>query len=336
LACKKTKPSLDIINKCHDCNSDGIGVAWFKGNKVAYKKGLKPGDAFNLIQTLQLPFSMHFRMASCGGKDPLLNHPFEIDRKSPLVMEGECEQILLHNGHWGDWEKCLAAANIYPDKDDIMSDTRAIAMLLHNNMRFIEHIHGKFLVMDGATQTTSITPFTDFTEIDGILYSNTFWQYGGRNHSRYPATSRVTIDGWDESEWNYSPQGDVKTPTNTGNAAIPFNREHAANYSKRQLRKSIKKKRSQIYLRVFQDTGSSILAAEAAAAYNGEKVESVVVDVETVSDLDRMSTEQPTPHRIHEQPPLPPFFTDKNTQKILGCPPSLSQEQIAERYNDDI
>ena len=267
LVVKSNRPSLDILTKCDNTNSDGMGIGYFKNKQVHYKKGFTSvQELFNFIQDIPLPFSVHFRLASCGGKNPLLIHPFEINRSSPLKMEGVCDKALFHNGHLSDHEKLLAAASIYPAKDEVMSDTRAIAMIMDNNLKFVEHLHGKYVIMDGATGLISITPFNDFTEIDGIYYSNTYWQHSGSHKNYYSGSYRYNIGGWDEdSEFQRENTTTISPTIVKSNAVVVWGGK-----SKKMRRKARAKMRSKIYMDTFNLTGSSILAQEAAASYKGD------------------------------------------------------------------
>lgn len=182
LACKNKKPSLEILNKCHGRNSDGAGVGWFNSDgKVQYRKGLlDSSEVYKFIQHLELPFVIHFRAASIGGKSLLLTHPFEVTKESVLKMEGSTDKVVFHNGHVSDWEIYLAAANIEPDNKQPMSDTRAMAMIAANdNTKFLRRAKGHYVVMD--SKDVRFYLYGKFDEEDGIAYSNLFWKYYGEN-----------------------------------------------------------------------------------------------------------------------------------------------------------
>lgn len=182
--CIQKKPSREIIHKGWDSNSHGAGIAWVnKDRKAQYVKGLTSADeVYKYVEKLSLPFVIHFRLASAGGKDPLLTHPFEISKGSPLALAGEANKVLIHNGHESDWKKCLAASGV--DVDAIktpLSDTRAIAMIIarHKNSDFLKIASGKFVTVgyDDAEDKNKIRYWGDFDEEDGILYSNTHWKW---------------------------------------------------------------------------------------------------------------------------------------------------------------
>ena len=200
LACKNKKPSLEILRKCHNKNGDGAGVAWFNvENKAQYRKGLIDADEVHkFVQHLELPFVIHFRAASIGGKSLLLTHPFEISKESPLKLEGATDKLLFHNGHVSDWDMYLAAANIDRVPNDTMSDTRAMAMIVANdNTKFLQRAKGHYVVLDSKDQNFYL--FGRFDDEDGIAYSNLFWKYTSSSQSHYRSGNNATT--------TYTPQG---------------------------------------------------------------------------------------------------------------------------------
>ena len=110
--CLKNKPSSDIVKKMWDTNDDGASITWLgKDRKVEYIKGItKLEELNNLIKATELPFVLHFRIASVGGIHPLLTHPeFEISKKSQLLTYNQCNRVLLMN----EIQKLISAANVF-------------------------------------------------------------------------------------------------------------------------------------------------------------------------------------------------------------------------------
>lgn len=127
---EKEKPTLELLQKCEVANPDGGGFAWRHNNKVRYHKGLTAGEIFKEQKSLPLPLVTHFRLATHGGKSPLLCHPFPVSRNAELSLEGLANKLLFHNGIWHDWKKLciqtLMRKNIaFPS--GIISDSRAMA-----------------------------------------------------------------------------------------------------------------------------------------------------------------------------------------------------------------
>ena len=200
----KNKPSNFIIEKAYNDNDDGVGIVWFEGDKAKYQKGLELKEVKALIDSIDLPFVIHFRGSSIGGKSPLLCHPFEISQDSKLSLSGEADRLLIHNGTYKDYEiiKYLSCVPIPPDKD-IMSDSRAIAMAaasLENEFQeeFLTKLSKtgtngknsvtgqKFILADAKTKT--FTRIGDFFERNGDFYSNFSWEI------YYPSHNVVTYN----------------------------------------------------------------------------------------------------------------------------------------------
>ncbi len=186
--CIDRKASLQDLYKGWSSNNDGGGIAWMGENrKVEYIKGIKSVEELhNLILATPLPLIYHLRLKSIGAIDPLLTHPFEISADSPLKLYNQCKSVLFQNGTETWYDKYLAAAGLETPigedgKETAMSDSRAIAMCLSRskNNKFLKHASGKFVVAGykNAKDVQWIRYYGDFTEDDGILYSNTHWKY---------------------------------------------------------------------------------------------------------------------------------------------------------------
>ncbi|MEK6878426.1 MAG: hypothetical protein AABY22_02400, partial [Nanoarchaeota archaeon] len=159
IICTERRPDRNVLDKCQIRNPHGIGVVWFGKNTenkdvAKYKKGIPTVDELTkLLDTMELPYAIHFRNSSIGGENPLLNHPFEVTRDSLLRLEGECDKLLMHNGHISEYETYLSAAGIYLDNKELISDSRAIAMLVSNeNRRFLNRLSNKnkFMLADAS------------------------------------------------------------------------------------------------------------------------------------------------------------------------------------------
>lgn len=184
LACEDEKPSLDILESCECANADGAGIAWFDNTgKASYKKNMTAKELDAFITDLPLPYVIHFRLASVGGKNPLLTHPFEVSIDSPLRLEGSADKLLVHNGHINDWDMYLAAAGIdTPEDKSPMSDSRAIAMIISkNNEKFLDKLRGNYVLIDATKERFRL--FGHFTKENGIYYSNMIWKYRTRSIS---------------------------------------------------------------------------------------------------------------------------------------------------------
>lgn len=173
---EKKRLDAETIKKCHCANSDGIGIAWLNRElgRVEYKKNLTIDDAIQLAESLPLPYIYHFRLATVGGKEPILCHPFEIDKNSPLSLEGHSSSVLFHNGHWSNWQEVLTNAEI--KLTGPISDSRAIAALVSEmGDKALHLITGKFAILSSK----KIKKFGFWSNEDGIHFSNLFWKFRG-------------------------------------------------------------------------------------------------------------------------------------------------------------
>jgi len=222
--CVKKKPSAEIIRAGWESNSHGAGIAFLnrKTRQAEYLKSISSADdLIKVVEATPLPFVLHFRLASVGGKDELLTHPFEVTEKSELKKSGSAEKLLIHNGTESDWKKCLFAADISYGDDEPMSDTRAVAMIIakNKNNRFLEIASGKYVVIgfEDKKDDIGIRYYGDFEENDSILYSNTYWEYRlKKSHQTYSGNlynggghykkSRYDDDDW-RGDSNYYGHG---------------------------------------------------------------------------------------------------------------------------------
>ncbi len=131
LACLFNHPTFGLVEDIGVANRDGMGVAWIDPTtgKIRWRKGLDELAVFQLTQTLPFPYVVHARMATVGDPGPALTHPFTIEHKPSLKLEGESDSILMHNGHVSEWRELAKAAGLQIPKEKPRgwSDTRAVA-----------------------------------------------------------------------------------------------------------------------------------------------------------------------------------------------------------------
>jgi len=181
---EKKHPSREIIEKCNSKNPDGCSVSWLnKRGKAQYIKGLKVEELLKIIPDLEFPYVLHFRYASPGMPiNPLFTHPFEVNEESPLRFKGETKKLLIHNGTIKEYEWLLAGAGIDLEKDELMSDTRAIAKVISkNNEKLLWKLPGNFVLVDSVKD--KIRMVGDWIHDNGIHYSNMKWKYSGSSSS---------------------------------------------------------------------------------------------------------------------------------------------------------
>jgi hypothetical protein len=154
---------------------------------------LYPIGASEFIQNLELPFIMHFRAASTGmSKSNLLCHPFEVTNESLLKLEGQAQQLLIHNGTLSGWKILLAACDI-PDPIYMeSSDTRALSIVLaklsewEKQKRLLRMLQGRFVFINANDTEKPFKVFgifSDDKDYPGMKFSNLEWQWYSSNKS---------------------------------------------------------------------------------------------------------------------------------------------------------
>jgi predicted glutamine amidotransferase len=180
-------PATKTIENCWYNNSDGAGFMYAAGGSVHVEKGFMSLKAFKdalkrlekSIDVVNTPMVMHFRITTHGGTSPGNTHPFPVTEKLPLLQmtKSKAPLAVAHNG----------IIDIKPSKKDI-SDTmeyiiNQLAPLYQLKKDFYRRPAGKKLIynfikskmvfLDG---TGRIETIGDFTEVDGILYSNSSYK----------------------------------------------------------------------------------------------------------------------------------------------------------------
>lgn len=195
LIASEVRPTEEMVQKAWNANDDGAGIAWRENGEVHFEKGIMEVDRIKeLIATVPLPFVAHFRIASVGGIDPQLTHPFLVSKTAPLTLKGKTKgAVLFHNGHWGAWNDKALDAAIHSNTevpDGVWSDTRAMAWLTSiygaNFMELLPSQKGVLL----TPKNTKVFTGNGWEKINDVWCSNdSFWKrgnyYSGGNHSNF-------------------------------------------------------------------------------------------------------------------------------------------------------
>lgn len=118
--CREGIPTLDVMKRAEEQNSDGAGIAWVEQSPtekeknrtiVHWKKNLTADEVFKVMKDLKLEkhlpnyhFIIHFRAASIGGKSERLCQPFPIEKGVSTDLEGTAKKVLFHNGTYHRWD----------------------------------------------------------------------------------------------------------------------------------------------------------------------------------------------------------------------------------------
>src|SRR5262245_57371465 len=174
LLCKQTKkPTLEMLEKCHEANPDGGSIMWAEAGKAHWLKNIGPKDIYVLAHEVPGPIAIHFRWASVGKAVPELCHPFPVEKEPRMDLQGSAREVLCHNGHLFMWESIAKLYDI--DLDGHVSDTRLIASVIAKKGPGILNKLSGYWVRLNKKRLTYYGK--GWEKEDGILCSNTHWKY---------------------------------------------------------------------------------------------------------------------------------------------------------------
>jgi predicted glutamine amidotransferase len=214
IVAQKNRPTADEIEAAAWSNPDGIGIGWFSKETglPEWRKNLTTDEAVKLSKKTPLPFALHLRFATHGGRHGALTHPFPITRHAGTAYRGTAKSLVMHNGVWPQYLDHVTNAHMTGP----VSDTRVLAHVLgitkrHNRHKVATKIAaqaGKLAILeDGEIQTygTWTDGSTDPDTTTGCLYSNTNHLIGTQC-----ATQCLDYHQWDQKPlWTgYMPDND--------------------------------------------------------------------------------------------------------------------------------
>lgn len=98
-------PSMDILKNCFDRNRDGAGFMYADGDMVHIHKGYMSWNEFEhaikpYTENKDLPFVMHFRIATHGGINQAMTHPFPLAKSTKKLGKLDIDTAvgIAHNG----------------------------------------------------------------------------------------------------------------------------------------------------------------------------------------------------------------------------------------------
>lgn len=166
-------------------NPDGAGIAWVDNKAVHFRKGLTADEVHEVLSGVPQtsPWVIHFRFATVGEPSAELCHPFPISPNCPEDTSGTSDRVLFHNGTISGWRERLDAFVFHPTFQGSVppgewSDSRGTAFLLglHGDVRALNFIDGKFAVVSGKSIDIFPTDLSGWTNVNGVLMSNTYWR----------------------------------------------------------------------------------------------------------------------------------------------------------------
>lgn len=206
-------PALETLSLCWNTNPHGAGFAMrnhrmdrskchfiiHKGYMEwsAFCKAYKDHDLGNYDGELFL----HFRIATHGGINPGCTHPFPVygaDKNLLKVQHLYTDTVMIHNGVLPCTPRC----------EDI-SDTMELALRLSKYQ--LSELPSALAMLEGFTEPSKLAFLTskgvtlmgNWTNIDGVQYSNTHWQSKTKKNCGHHHTSAYDYDDYDlqEKEW---------------------------------------------------------------------------------------------------------------------------------------
>ena len=210
LASLKARPSLAILRNIMANNRDGVGVAWIDRTfgVVRWRKGLKHAeDVHAITEKVPLPFFVHARFATAGGAKPGLTHPFPIEAKPSVALEGFAHKVLAHNGHVSDWPDMAKSIGLGRNPAG-WSDTRVVAAMVARKGTGIlgTKVLGKFAVLSvrgGMVLTGEFHTPTGYEAGSLLASASTEPAFDWQPHYGAPVADSATYWRWDGDtcEW---------------------------------------------------------------------------------------------------------------------------------------
>jgi glutamine phosphoribosylpyrophosphate amidotransferase len=120
---KGVKLNKDRMAIAYRNNPDGVGFMWRDGDRVQSCRGFYSFDeTWDLIERFEgLPYSLHFRFRTRGGKTEAQCHPFQILSKEKHGFD----MFMMHNG-------TFMSAKLR--NDEVKSDTQLFAEKLSDQL----------------------------------------------------------------------------------------------------------------------------------------------------------------------------------------------------------
>ncbi len=243
-------PDTSILKKCFKENPHGAGYMLTYNNKVVIRKGFMDyksfeNDLFSFIHTYDVdpvatPIVMHFRISTQGGVQKGLCHPYPVCRTYDNMrkLSGTCDFGIAHNGiisltseydwssssGYGYWDrtakKWVSMKRKPLDYNDTMTFIKDYLSLIidkdmyfarnRNKCELIERLGGnsKFAIMNSKGFVKLIG---DFTKVDGLYFSNLYWQNTPKHVKSYLHIVGGESDGAceDSDKHTHSCLGDV-------------------------------------------------------------------------------------------------------------------------------
>lgn len=187
-------PSDEILERCFWSNPDGAGFMYADGKRVRIRKGFMEFDDFidalhkEIDEPLNTAVIMHFRIATHGKVQPATCHPFPITDKREELKKPRCDTRfgVAHNGIISG----RTTSDDWSDTMDFVASVMAPLAKMNPGFMFsddaLELLKGacrsKLAIMDNSGEIALVG---DFTEDNGVKYSNTSYMKTVSNYTSY-------------------------------------------------------------------------------------------------------------------------------------------------------
>ena len=216
IAAQTRRPELAELKDAESANSHGGAIAWVNNGMVEWSKGLTAQEIYEVSKKIELPYIIHFRIASIGPACKPLCHPFPIAPMAQTDLIGRAYSVLFHNGSWFDWQDWMIRVLLTTRlkmPGGIWSDTRAMAWLAYhaNGAQIFKLLDGsKTVIFDGKGHMRFSGE--GWTIEKGIRYSNTFFR-----HTYVPVREYEYESKWNREQFdNYNKKPIVTGPYGPG------------------------------------------------------------------------------------------------------------------------
>lgn len=187
-------PSESTLKTCWENNSDGAGIMWADGDTVNICKGFMTWEAFaealeSLGDMTKCAAVLHFRITTHGGTRPECCHPFPVssDDGDLRALMFSCGLAVAHNGIISGMDTDKETSDTMAYIRDVLAPMhRAVPSLIYNDdvLGAVEATLGsKMALLDAKGELVTLG---DFTDVGGVLYSNTSYaapRWGTRSYS---------------------------------------------------------------------------------------------------------------------------------------------------------
>lgn len=173
------KPSVETLEECFYNNPHGAGIAIMKKDHIKIKKGLMTFSAFlkaNEEVKDNDTVAYHFRIATSGGINKGLTHPFPVTNNEKILKATVSypKAAFIHNGVIGKGTKNLSDTALYV-KDTLSHFNTLLSPKALKARLTVDTVGSRTIFMDSEKQNVILTGAW-VSEKNGLKFSNTSYK----------------------------------------------------------------------------------------------------------------------------------------------------------------